>query len=325
LCPLQLPLTIITSLWPSSSFKLNGKTRRRSEKLQQFDLIGRLRENDTISQADELRILLASASEDSKLYDAEIFALYNRIDELQAEKTALQRQIAVGRSFLSPVRRLPAGILSEIFQFVLAVLKIGLVCTAWKAVFLRTVEVWVQIIADLSELEGTRPRIQKLDILEAEALSRRLVSLTRGASLTLTFINSDEKLQIWAAALNHCQKTAIICPAAADRAGLERHLKALPNLQDCRLYISGSWFGPAIDVSLSMPKVRRLAIVVLSTNIILPKHKTSLDLSYSQYSPLLDALTHTPLLEILTISNMRSGAMERVAGPCIHLIKHTWI
>jgi len=59
-----------------------AKRRGALKNLQQFDLIGRLRENDTISQADELRILLASASEDSKLYDAEIFALHNQIDEL---------------------------------------------------------------------------------------------------------------------------------------------------------------------------------------------------------------------------------------------------
>ena len=105
---------------------------------------------------------IARKADDLKKIELE---LAEQIASLQADQEAIRRQVAVHHALVSPYRRIPAEILSEIFILALPddwqdrqsrigtlprILAFAQVCTSWRAVALiMTPQLWTTLSIDI--------------------------------------------------------------------------------------------------------------------------------------------------------------------------------
>ncbi|KAF7328294.1 F-box domain-containing protein [Mycena sanguinolenta] len=113
--------------------------------------------------------------------NAEISRLKNRLRELKDERTALSEFHSQNTRIISPVRRIPAEILGEIFSWTLPSMHEGFdteecpwvlthVCRRWRAVALSTPSLWSLITIDFSNEQKYPLQMIRLQLKRARSL-----------------------------------------------------------------------------------------------------------------------------------------------------------
>ncbi|KAJ6491607.1 hypothetical protein C8R47DRAFT_939705, partial [Mycena vitilis] len=108
-------------------------------------------------QAAHCREIVSSAPGDLQQYDAEILRIKAVLEDVEHERALLDDHSRLCRYTISPFRRLPAEILTEIFDFFLPevpdwpyakhvvnidLLRISHVCVRWHQLVLGTPSLW---------------------------------------------------------------------------------------------------------------------------------------------------------------------------------------
>ena len=291
------------------------------QRLREFDLVGRLRDNDTIRSADDLRVLLAAALEESRSYSVGTASLTSHRDALRTNQDALERQIELGRSFLAPVRRLPVEILAEIFEAACldgfsgllpyespVVLNVASVCFVWRTVAIETPQLWARL---LKTAEVTQPLDHDGTHRFYHGFTKRflegMLDRTQSIPLELGSIDNVKTLELFAPALlGRCHECDFVEPETDS--DLEHFLKAMPSLCSSRMGLANT--SADMDMSSLVPNLRRVSISELHHNIILPTRLTSLELYYSDYGALANILSHTSSLQHLAISYIKMDGIQ---------------
>jgi len=282
--------------------------------LQRLGLINCLRHNETLKFASQLYGLLEIASEDWKLYGAEVSALSDRIRVLQSEQDALQEQISLARAYLAPVRRLPVEILLEIFEFACCegfglygttlsqelpdVLSISSVCTSWRKAAIRTPSLWAGLIAT-SIARHPVTRMDRPRRLHAQFI-QTLYGRTRGIKLTIPLLNDKATLDFFQPFLPQADCCLALYPQGY--AQLLQFLNAMPNLRELKLDMQCS----PIELKLSereIPSLVHLRKVEVSEKLGLPwAQLTELTLSWMTAATASSILPHCSAIEHLSLN-----------------------
>ena len=125
---------------------------------------------------------IARKADDIKKIEPE---LVEQIASLQADQEAIQRQVVVHRALVSPYRRIPAEILSEIFTLALPddwqdrqsrigtlprILAFAQVCTSWRSVALTmTPQLWTTLSIDIVAFDAMQRHPWALEMELAKA------------------------------------------------------------------------------------------------------------------------------------------------------------
>ncbi|KII85593.1 hypothetical protein PLICRDRAFT_116136, partial [Plicaturopsis crispa FD-325 SS-3] len=125
-----------------------------------------LRNNEPPSSAEtrSARDMLVEAKRRLAAVETELAGVQNAQSQLWTERQMLKDSIMNLENILSPCRRLPAELLSEIFTFCLppmvtphsdtAPLLLTLVCRKWRAIALSTPRLWASICVGLTDDTG---------------------------------------------------------------------------------------------------------------------------------------------------------------------------
>ncbi|KAJ6530067.1 hypothetical protein DFH09DRAFT_994695 [Mycena vulgaris] len=148
--------------------------------------------------------------------DAKIAVLRASLDELLEERNPLDTEIRKHEGAVSPLRRLPAELLSLIFKFTLPPYSpeeisgpwiVGGVCRRWRTVALSHPTLWSTIVLDFSEAEPTS---------ETHAALEVQLERSRGCPLNITFIPWDDlrcrpmELKIVNILASHCERWEVV-------------------------------------------------------------------------------------------------------------------
>ncbi|KAJ6593214.1 hypothetical protein B0H19DRAFT_975851, partial [Mycena capillaripes] len=116
-------------------------------------------EYPTHFQASHCQQIISSSPAELERYDAEISRLRLVLQKAEHERSLVDDYLRLCRYTLSPVRRLPPEILTEIFAFFLPkelgrianvdLLRISQVCPRWHQIITGTPSLWSAISLDL--------------------------------------------------------------------------------------------------------------------------------------------------------------------------------
>ena len=159
--------------------RATNETRRTGllREFRDFNLVQKLRSGHYPTETGEkwkLSHLLFSAEQELVQYDVEIARLQSQINSLQNEKKGLEGRISFSQSLLSPIRKVPREVLTEIFEWLnvldsvrtrrdegiyirdqkveSAVLNVGHVCAYWRNILHSTDSIWSRLIFGLDIL-----------------------------------------------------------------------------------------------------------------------------------------------------------------------------
>ena len=240
--------------------------------LQELNLIGRLRDHDTLGESTNIRQLLSTALEELKLYDTEVSIMYNRIETLFKDKASLRRQIDIGSSFLAPIRLLPAEVLTQIFEFACSdgfehtvngdpvVLVVSSVCTAWRAIAVGTPALWAGLVATATIIHEERYTTVPRNI--RKPFLQHMLERTKGIPLFLPLLENGKSIEFFKPFFPQCHECGSLVPRTTER--LKELLASMPRLRQCELdlkYIDALPISDAdVDLSTITPNLRHVAV-----------------------------------------------------------------
>jgi hypothetical protein len=151
--------------------------------IEEFNIQSHLRSN--IISAEAVSALLACCKIELTEYDKEISRLHSAIFVLEERKKNLGSQMQRLQKLLSPVRKLPREVLSEIFLYCDPTFRIGpdgihapsrsiaAVCTYWRSIALSDRQLWTDISLDIRttlEAQVVHQEIESILDLSKDAL-----------------------------------------------------------------------------------------------------------------------------------------------------------
>jgi hypothetical protein len=171
------------------------------ERLKNFD-IHQLR---TLSR-EEVTVLIQNSQRESAEYDREIGRLQSMVIALQGRKQMLESEMKKLKSLLSPIRRLPAEVLSEIFkafmqgrlsceisdeQISIPPSDLTKVCWHWRSIALSTPSLWSKLGFNVASSQED-PRLLKAVSLVLERSKKHFLSI----SLDMEEIEEEEEEEL---------------------------------------------------------------------------------------------------------------------------------
>lgn len=165
----------------------------------------------------ELQSQVSQASDELRNMDRELARLHAAIIRVENQRSELQQHINLGKSLLSPIRRLPPEILREVFLYFCAVgvrvdgkvtapgAVLGGVCSYWKSLVFSTRGAWSVLHVYLDRVVGSKVPILQ-EILGRSGTSPLQLSIKQSVSpLSSAAVDTLQLL------VSHCRRWSSLC------------------------------------------------------------------------------------------------------------------
>lgn len=306
-------------------------------KAKAADLEARLRCNHRASSLESAQFadLLSEVKNDYFRCDTEISRLHSMIIHLENKRGQLKRRMEGYQSLVSPIRRLPTEVLTNIFfrccgnnelthsagePWLTSALSLGMVCAYWREIMLSTPQLWsvISITAHFHPYT-TRPRIELLDLY-----------LERSRQLPLTLVIDDGPEgglpdEVIDRLVHHSHRWRDVeASLGLEHKSLVPLANKLPLLE--KLSIGGcDEFDADYDVFQSLPALHTLALGGEGPNALrFPwgqiKHLRRESCTVSQFTGALDRCRNVVTAELLRFTEEFDEGISRGATSELHTL-----